>query len=250
MCSYPIVSILPLVVALSVFSVGHPAAALDKRIVNGTTAVNGQYPYQVSLRRNGLHFCGGSILNTRWILTVPYCFENFVNITAVVGTNTLNAGGIIYHVDSYIIHPLYDSHSFIYAAGLLNTTTRIVYNSKVQPIKLTPLVPIDGAVVVISGWGTNSLSSNVPVNELQSINTIAINFTDCQNALLMVGVVITSTHICTFNEHAGACEFDLGSPVTLCNMQYGIVTAVMCELGFPDTITKISSVYAWIRSVI
>lgn len=49
-------------------------------IAGGSDAVPGQFPYLVSLRRaDDLNFCGGAILNTRWILTAAVSL-NFIII--------------------------------------------------------------------------------------------------------------------------------------------------------------------------
>lgn len=53
--------------------------ARGDRIVGGERAEKGQFPYQVSLRRSGSHWCGGSILNRRFILTAGHCISNIVN---------------------------------------------------------------------------------------------------------------------------------------------------------------------------
>lgn len=50
----------------------------NERIVGGSDAQPGDAPYQVSLRENGKHKCGGSILNDRWILTAAHCVKGFV----------------------------------------------------------------------------------------------------------------------------------------------------------------------------
>lgn len=48
----------------------------DERIVGGYDAENGEFPYQVSLQTKK-HFCGGSILNEKWILTAAHCVHRF-----------------------------------------------------------------------------------------------------------------------------------------------------------------------------
>lgn len=56
------------------------ANIVDDRVSGGKTARPGQFPYQVSIRdfrSYGLnkyhHFCGGSILSERWVLTAAHC---------------------------------------------------------------------------------------------------------------------------------------------------------------------------------
>jgi hypothetical protein len=43
-------------------------------IVGGTTAAAGDAPWVVSMRRTS-HFCGGSIYNTRTIITAAHCCD-------------------------------------------------------------------------------------------------------------------------------------------------------------------------------
>ncbi|XP_071642474.1 chymotrypsin-1-like isoform X1 [Temnothorax longispinosus] len=87
--------------------------------IGGKDAPIGKFPYQVSLRYNGKHYCDGSILNNRNILTAALCvgryrdrLNDLNNLKVHVGTNFLNESGDVYDVESvsiHVIHSLSDS---------------------------------------------------------------------------------------------------------------------------------------------
>lgn len=43
------------------------------RIVGGQNAKNNQFPYQISLRLNNYHICGGSIISKNYVITAAHC---------------------------------------------------------------------------------------------------------------------------------------------------------------------------------
>lgn len=49
----------------------------DSRIVGGNDAPDGAYPYQVSIKnaKTGNHFCGGSIITPKTVLTAGHCIK-------------------------------------------------------------------------------------------------------------------------------------------------------------------------------
>ena len=43
------------------------------RLVGGTQAAAGDYPFVISLSENDQHICGGFIYNDRWVVTAASC---------------------------------------------------------------------------------------------------------------------------------------------------------------------------------
>lgn len=53
--------------------IGCSQAIPSSRILGGIEASAGQYPWSVSVRVNGAHACGGSIISNTFILTAGHC---------------------------------------------------------------------------------------------------------------------------------------------------------------------------------
>lgn len=137
---------------------------LAARIVGGKDAEEGQFPYQISLRTTlqRAHFCGGSILTKRFLLTAAHCtqgaYANPRNIYAVVGALRRLSGGVSVKLNKITAHEKYNPYRILNDVSLLRTAEEITFTDVIQPIALPSAdLPADSQVL-LSGWGRTSVS--------------------------------------------------------------------------------------------
>ncbi|CAK1552927.1 unnamed protein product [Leptosia nina] len=220
------------------------------RIVGGKDAPDGGIPYQVSLRSAyDSHFCGGSILNKRWILTAAHCTvgSSTRSVKVVVGTNSLKSGGAKYSVERLVVHESYNSGLISNDISLVKVTEDIEFTDRVQPILLPESNTEANAELLLTGWGRLSYPGNLP-EVLQMINVTALSVDDCQSKFNGINPVY-DTQICSLTRAGeGACHGDSGGPLVENNRVVGIVSWGMpCAKGYPDVYTRVYSFLDWIQ---
>ena len=126
-------------------------------IIGGTKVNENSYSYQVSIRNNGFHKCGGSVLNHNWILTAAHCTVKYplATMMVVLGSNNVMSGGIAVRIKKLIPHPSYIRGLHHDDIGLINLEKSIAFSDTIKPINL-PKTNIDDDFnysVVFTGWG-------------------------------------------------------------------------------------------------
>ena len=163
-----------------------PAAAVDgpSKIIGGDRAYINDVPWQVGLiapKRSSPtvwfgQFCGGSIINERWVITAAHCLYDFKGsqLGVFAGNDNLNVptGTDVYNSNSWKIHPDYSTgpakdvwYNDI-ALVRLNSTLDFA-DPGIEPIALpTAIDPADapdvGDSIGVSGWGSTSSDESDP----------------------------------------------------------------------------------------
>ncbi|CAH0696735.1 unnamed protein product [Spodoptera exigua] len=113
------------------------------RIVSGWEAVNGQFPYTVSIRNvgptGGVSACTGSILTNEWILTAAHCLARRFTYIVRLGHVDITTPGYMIETAERYIHEGYDQEDTAVQTddiGLLKLDRYVPYNDYIQPIRL------------------------------------------------------------------------------------------------------------------
>lgn len=148
---------------------------LTPRILGGKFYYEHEHPYLVSLRRynksalgSTQHFCGGAILNKRWIITSAHCTSNKMladasDLLIAVGKHSYQSKSEIkemHQAEEIVVHPNYTGGD-VYDLSLIKSQNDIEFNPRTQPIKISTELIGGGIGALLSGWGLCDVSSFV-----------------------------------------------------------------------------------------
>jgi len=234
---------------------------VSTRIVGGTSATAGDYPWMVSLQDSVGHFCGGSLIASRWVLTAAHCTFDQLNrpvtpdqLQVAIGIHTLsgtNANQLI-GIKAIHVHPSYQ-----HGSSSDNDLALLELNqaSNQSPISsATP--PLMGQIAVatplkVMGWGT--LRENGSASDtLQEVDLPLVNQASCNQSY---NGGITDNMLCAGFSAGGkdSCQGDSGGPLLYQSNgvwhQVGVVSfGNGCALpDFPGVYTRIANYDSWIK---
>lgn len=126
-------------------------------IYGGYPAEEGQFPYIVSLQKfdDVGHFCGGAILNSRWIITAGHCIHPNIRETVIAVVGTLHLPyGVKYRIIDAIKYqnPVYITKLPPHDIGLIKVKGDIEFNENIKPIKICDQYIEPNFTVISSGW--------------------------------------------------------------------------------------------------
>ncbi|XP_071546150.1 venom protease-like [Panulirus ornatus] len=230
-----------------------------------------KYPWMVGIRTlwDSKYWCGGAIINDRYVLTAAHCFYSTDGILLstdgmVVGvadhdmtSNEDDVEGATRFVEAdVIIHPNYDFISNANDIALLKMKENLDLSKykEVRPVCL----PTDssksytGYMGSVYGWGLLSSTGQQPPVLMET--HVSILDPSCGKGTV-AGIDVTPDMLCAGHDEGGkdACRGDSGGPLSVeeggTYTQVGLVSfGVKCsDSKSPGVYTRVSSFLPWIR---
>ncbi|ELR58419.1 Transmembrane protease serine 11B, partial [Bos mutus] len=234
-------------------------SATYDRIRGGSTAQEGEWPWQASLKKNGQHYCGASLISDRYLLTAAHCFKNSQdprNYTVTFGTR-VNLPYMQHYVQQIFIHENYIRGELHDDIAVILLTEKVLFKNDVHSVCLPEATQIfpPGEGVVVTGWGALSYDGEYPVL-LQKAPVKIIDTNTC-NAWEAYNGMIQDTMLCAgyLEGNIDACQGDSGGPLVHPNSRniwylVGIVSwgAECGTVNKPGVYTRVTAYRNWIAS--
>lgn len=237
------------------------------RIVGGVEARPHEFPWQVSVRRRSTnsHFCGGFIINNRWIMFAAHCAsgETPAIMVVVIGDHTRNEANnpnrLTLDVDRIVMHNMYTPSTLQNDIALTRTVNTIQFTQFVQPVcGPNPNDQYAHRLTHCAGWGTTA--SGGPCCP-QTLRYVTMNITT--NAYCDIAYPqyrIYDDMICasdnTGHRDRDSCQGDSGGPMTIQEPNgafhvVGIVSwGIGCASGYPGVYARVGYFHDWVLGII
>ncbi|MCB5409626.1 serine protease [Pseudogemmobacter faecipullorum] len=172
------------------------------KVVGGTIAADGAWPWQVALTladqpvSANSQFCGGSMVMDQWVLTAAHCVIHKGpddepvaldprEISIVVGTNRLDGSGDRIDVASIYSHPSYDVNDFDYDIALIRLTRSpsVAYQTiNIPDADYGDLLRRPGITTVVTGWGLQN--DGTPPTDLRQAQIQMLDRDMCNQVMI------------------------------------------------------------------
>ncbi|KAG8553464.1 hypothetical protein GDO81_003423 [Engystomops pustulosus] len=191
------------------------------RIVGGTDSLKGEFPWQVHIvNKNGEGFCGGSIVNEKWIVTAGHCFltaDEFSVVTGEHNTEVKEGTEQKLKIKRIVPHPTYNATKSKYNndIALVELAEPIKLNDYARPIcvghrDFTDKLLRTSSHSWVTGWGHVRYLGRPTI----TLQKLAVPYIDRANCKKSSRFFISKTMFCAgySDQEKDSCQGDSGGP--------------------------------------
>ncbi|XP_072949817.1 transmembrane protease serine 9-like [Epargyreus clarus] len=232
------------------------------RIVGGYETNIDEFPWMAKLIYFKRFYCGGMLINDRYVLTAAHCVKGFMWFMIKITFGEHNRCNSTSRPETrFVIRAIPNKFSltnFDNDIALLRLNERVAMSGAIKPICL----PKDnyslyvGVKAVASGWGTLTEEGKVSCT-LQEVEVPVLSNEECRKTKYTASM-ITDNMMCAGYPKTGqkdSCQGDSGGPLIVerkHDKRYELIGVVSwgngcARPGYPGVYTRVTNYLAWIR---
>ncbi|XP_049824079.1 brachyurin-like [Aethina tumida] len=231
---------------------------IDGKVIGGNEVVPHSVPYQVAIFLSDSHghpatFCGGSLIDTRTVLTAAHCVFGIPSATVVLGAHNIRQeedSQIKIMSTNFTVHEDWDRQTLRNDIALIHLPEDVPLSEIISTIRLATdewnnYIYQEAKV---TGWGKDSDLATAISPVLREADLMVIPNNVCK---FSYGYYLRPTNLCTYGPDINtSCQGDSGGPLVLNGFQIGIVSFgnSLCESGLPAVFTRVSKYVTWINA--
>ncbi|KAL7731622.1 hypothetical protein ACLKA6_007975 [Drosophila palustris] len=229
------------------------------RIVGGTQVRSNKYPWIAQMIRSSFLFCGGTLINDRYVLTAAHCVHDMDMSSVSVRLLQLDRSsqhlGITRAVAFAHAHAGYDPVRLVNDIALLRLDQPVPLVKSMRPVCLpsSPLQQFDFQKAIVAGWGLSHEGGST--SSVLQETTVPI-ITNAQCRATSYKSMIVDTMLCAGYVQTGgqdACQGDSGGPLIVPDRIFRLAGVVSFGYGCakpnaPGVYTRVSRYLDWIAA--
>ncbi|XP_065225506.1 trypsin-1-like isoform X2 [Planococcus citri] len=231
----------------------------DTRIVGGKPSEPNEFPWMVRLSYFNRFYCGGTLINDRYVLTAAHCVKGFLwfMIKVTLGEHD-RCNSTAKPETRFVLRVFAGNFSFFNFdndIALLRLNDRVPMTDTIKPICLpkSDEDTYEGKVAKLSGWGTLE-EGGKPACILRMVDVPVISNEKCVSRY-PTGMVTDNMMCAGYDEgKKDSCQGDSGGPLMTArdDKRYELIGVVSWGNGcarpkYPGVYTRVTKYLSWIE---
>ncbi|XP_049961052.1 trypsin-7-like [Schistocerca serialis cubense] len=231
------------------------------RIVGGQAADVSEFPWMARLTYFNRFYCGGTLINDRYVLTAAHCVKGFMwfMIKVTFGEHD-RCNSTMRPETRFVLRAFTGDFSFMnfdHDIALLRLNDRVPITQDIRPICLPPNDEklYEGTKAVATGWGTLQEDGKASCI-LQEVEVPVMTNEECRKNTKYRESMITDNMMCAGYPDGmkDSCQGDSGGPLgrERDDKRFELIGVVSwgngcARAGYPGVYTRVTRYLDWIR---